>query len=138
MATLPCLVDKRGQTKWKKLNLKTKLIYPNDIGGLSWPITHPRCRQCIVSSWMNTKKCWNESKKMKFTTEEVRDSLPNQWRPLGMFWEWISAAFPLVPGKNLQKPASKSLLEMLQNTQKVKKIFCFYTENFHMKSPSKK
>jgi hypothetical protein len=45
----------------------------------------------------------------------------------------IWAAFPLVAGKNLQKPASKSLLEMLQNTHKVKKIFCFYTENFHMK-----
>jgi hypothetical protein len=35
----------------------------------------------------------------------------------------ISAAFPLVAGKFLQKPASKSLLEMLKNTTKVKENF---------------
>jgi hypothetical protein len=45
----------------------------------------------------------------------------------------IWAAFPLVAGKFLQKPASKSLLEMLKNTTNVKKIFCFNTENFHTK-----
>jgi hypothetical protein len=48
------------------------------------------------------------------------------------------AAFPLVSGKNLQKPASKSLLEMLHNTTKLRKISVFYAEIFHMKSPSNK
>jgi hypothetical protein len=35
----------------------------------------------------------------------------------------IWAAFPLVAGKFLQKPASKSLLEMLKNTTKVRENF---------------
>jgi hypothetical protein len=35
----------------------------------------------------------------------------------------ISAAFPLVAGKFLQKPASKSLLEMLKDTTNVREIF---------------
>jgi hypothetical protein len=48
------------------------------------------------------------------------------------------AAFPLVSGKNLQKLASKSLLEMLHNTTKLRKISVFYAEIFHMKSQSNK
>jgi hypothetical protein len=35
----------------------------------------------------------------------------------------ISAAFPLVAGKFLQKPTSKRLLEMLKNTTKVRGNF---------------
>jgi hypothetical protein len=35
----------------------------------------------------------------------------------------IWAAFPLVAGKFLQKPASKSLLEMLKNTTNVRENF---------------
>jgi hypothetical protein len=54
-------------------------------------------------------------------------------RLLGMSSEGILAVFPLVPGKNLQRTASKSLLEMLQNTKMLRKILCFYKENFHIK-----
>jgi hypothetical protein len=46
----------------------------------------------------------------------------------------IWAAFPPLSGKNLQKTASKSLLEMLQNTHKMSKKFCFYTEIFYIKN----
>jgi hypothetical protein len=35
----------------------------------------------------------------------------------------IWAAFPFATGKFLQKPGSKSLLEMLKNTTKVKENF---------------
>jgi hypothetical protein len=42
----------------------------------------------------------------------------------------IWAAFPLVAGKFLQKPASKSLLEMLKNTTKVKGNFLPYHRKF--------
>jgi hypothetical protein len=35
----------------------------------------------------------------------------------------IWAAFPLLAGKFLQKPASKSLLKVLKNTTKVKENF---------------
>jgi hypothetical protein len=57
-------------------------------------------------------------KNMKNTLGRVRESLPNQGWFLGKSCGWIWAAFPLVAGKNLQKPASKSLLEMLQKTHK--------------------
>jgi hypothetical protein len=36
-------------------------------------------------------------------------------------------------GENLQKPASKSLLQMLQKTTKVKENLCLYTEIFCIK-----
>jgi hypothetical protein len=42
------------------------------------------------------------------------------------FW----AAYTLGSVTNLQKTASKSLLEMLQNTLNLSKNFCFYTEIF--------
>jgi hypothetical protein len=45
----------------------------------------------------------------------------------------IWAAFPLVAGKLLQKPASKSLLEMLKNTLKCQRNFLF----LHRKFPHK-
>jgi hypothetical protein len=46
----------------------------------------------------------------------------------------IWAAFPLVASKFLQKPASKSLLEMLKNTTKVRENFLL----LHRKFPHKK
>ena len=55
----------------------------------------------------------------------------------GVLYGWIRAAYLLVPGKNLQKPANKCLLEMLHNTKMLRKISCFYAEIFHIKSPSK-
>jgi hypothetical protein len=51
-------------------------------------------------------------------------------KPCGRIW----AAFPLVAGKFLQKPASKSLLEMLKNTTKVRGKFSALTQKiFHTK-----
>jgi hypothetical protein len=46
----------------------------------------------------------------------------------------IWAASPLVPGKFLQKPASKSLLEMLKNTTKVIGNFLPYHRKFPLKN----
>jgi hypothetical protein len=65
--------------------------------------------------------------------EELGDSYPTQEWFLGESSRVIWAAFPPLTGKNLQKTASKSLLEMLQNTPKLSKNFCFYTEIFYIK-----
>jgi hypothetical protein len=50
----------------------------------------------------------------------------------------IWAAFPLVAGKFLQKPASKSLLEMLKNTTKVRGNFLPYHRKFPHKNLQEK
>ena len=86
----------------------------------------------------------NDTKMLKWKQEneiykrESKGFVTQPMETLGDVVRIILTAFPLVPGKNLQKPASKSLLEMLQNTKMLRKIFYFYTENFHMKSPSEK
>jgi hypothetical protein len=59
--------------------------------------------------------------------EELGDYYPTQEWFLGESSRVIWAAFPPLTGKNLQKTASKSLLEMLQNTPKLSKKNCFYT-----------
>jgi hypothetical protein len=46
----------------------------------------------------------------------------------------IPAEFPLVAGKFLQKPASKSLLEMLKNNNKVKENFLLSNRKFSYKN----
>jgi hypothetical protein len=54
--------------------------------------------------------------------------LPNYWRLfLSVLWPKIDSISPCT-SENLQKPTSKTLLEMLQNDNKVKENFCFYTE----------
>jgi hypothetical protein len=59
--------------------------------------------------------------------------LPNNRRLfLSVLWLEMGSNSPCT-GENLQKPASKSLLEMLQKTTKVKENFCFYTEIFCIK-----
>jgi hypothetical protein len=59
--------------------------------------------------------------------------LPNNRRLfLSVLWPKMGSTSPCT-GENLQKPASKSLLEMLQKTTKVKENFCFYTEIFCIK-----
>jgi hypothetical protein len=54
-------------------------------------------------------KRWKFVTQMKICVDEA----------CGRIW----AAFPLVAGKFLQKPASKSLLEMLKNTTNVRENF---------------
>jgi hypothetical protein len=66
--------------------------------------------------------------------KELGDSYPTQEWFLGESSRVIWAAFPPLTGKNLQKTASKSLLEMLQNTPKLSKNLCFYTEIFYIKN----
>jgi hypothetical protein len=51
---------------------------------------------------------------------------------LGKSSKWFWAAYPLRSDDNLQKTASKSLLEMLQNTLNLSKNLCFYTEFFYI------
>jgi hypothetical protein len=67
--------------------------------------------------------------------EKMREEgviLPNYWRLfLSVFWPKMGSTSPCT-GENLQKPASKSLLEMLQNDNKVKKIYVF-THKFCVK-----
>ena len=46
----------------------------------------------------------------------------------------ISTAFPLVAGKFLQKPTSKSLLEMLKTTTNVTENFLPYHRKFSYKN----
>jgi hypothetical protein len=56
--------------------------------------------------------------------------LPNKVRPsLSVLWPNLGSTSPCT-GENLQKTTSYCLLEMLQNTQKVKENLCFYTEIF--------
>ena len=62
--------------------------------------------------------------------EELGDSYPTQEWFLGESPRVIWAAFPPLTGKNLQKTASKSLLEMLQNTPKLSKKISVFTHNF--------
>jgi hypothetical protein len=50
----------------------------------------------------------------------------------------IWAEFPLVAGKFLQKPASKSLLEMLKNTTKVRENFLLLHRKFPHKNLQEK
>jgi hypothetical protein len=50
----------------------------------------------------------------------------------------IWAKFPLVAGKFLQKPASKSLLEMLKNTTKVRENFLLLHRKFSHKNLQEK
>ena len=65
--------------------------------------------------------------------EEFGDSYSTQEWFLGESSRVIWAAFPPLTGKNLQKTASKSLLEMLQNTPKMSKKSVFYTEILYIK-----
>jgi len=59
--------------------------------------------------------------------------LPNNRRVfLSVLWPKMGNTSPCI-GENLQKPASKNLLEMLQKTTKVKENLCFYTEIFCIK-----
>jgi hypothetical protein len=59
--------------------------------------------------------------------------LPNNRRLLlSILWPKLGSTSPCT-GENLQKPASKSLLEMLQNTNKVKEKKKIYTEIFCIK-----
>jgi hypothetical protein len=58
----------------------------------------------------------------KYTRKTLEIRYPNEIclvKACGRIW----AAFPLVAGKFLQKPASKSLLEMLKNTTNVRENF---------------
>jgi hypothetical protein len=55
-------------------------------------------------------------------------------KPCGRIW----AEFPLVAGKFLQKPASKSLLETLKNTTKVRENFLFLHRKFPHKNLQEK
>ena len=84
------------------------------------------------------KNQWNRRRKHEFTKGKVRNSLPNQGRFLGKFWGRIWAAFPLVSGKNLQKPASKKLAGNAAKHTQSQENFLFLDRKFHMKSPSKK
>ena len=70
--------------------------------------------------------------------EELGDSYPTQEWFLGESSRVIWAAFPPLTGKNLQKTASKGLLEMLQNTPKMSKKFLFLHKFFYIKILNKK
>ena len=65
-----------------------------------------------------------------------RESYPTIVEAFEVLCGWILATYLLVTGKNLQKPASKCLLEMLHNTTKFRKKIVFYAEIFHIKSPN--
>jgi hypothetical protein len=69
---------------------------------------------------------------LEFEGEELRNCYPTKEWMLGKSSKWFWAAYPLRSGNNLQKTASKSLLEMLQNTPNLSKNFCFYTEIFYI------
>jgi hypothetical protein len=62
--------------------------------------------------------------------EKLGDSYPTKEWFLGKSSRVIWAAFPPLTGKNLQKTASKSLLEMLQNTPKMLQKISVFTQKF--------
>jgi hypothetical protein len=69
----------------------------------------------------------------------VRKCYPTKECVLGQSSKWFWTAYPLGSGNNLQKTASKSLLEMLQNTPKLSKKILFLHRNFlHKKSENEK
>jgi hypothetical protein len=59
----------------------------------------------------------------KYTRKKLEIRYPNEKMCLMKACGRIWAEFPLVAGKFLQKPASKSLLEMLKNTTNVRENF---------------
>ena len=75
----------------------------------------------IIDKIMNEKMREN----VNLQGERLGDSYPTQEWFLGESSRVIWAAFPPLTGKNLQKTANKSLLEMLQNTHKMSKFFLF-------------
>ena len=81
---------------------------------------------------MDPKEWRKYEKKLGIWRREVEKMLPNQRIVVGKSSRWFWAAYPLGSGNNLQKTASKSLLEMLQNTPKLSKKNCFYTEIFYI------
>jgi hypothetical protein len=70
---------------------------------------------------------------MKEKLGNTRRKLGNSYPTQRVSWESLlddlEQRFPLFSGMYLQKTASKSLLEMLQNT----KNLCFYTEILYVK-----
>jgi hypothetical protein len=69
---------------------------------------------------------------LEFERRRVEKWLPNQRMDVGKSSRWFWVAYPLRSVNNLQKTASKSLLEMLQNTPNLSKNLCFYTEIFYI------
>jgi len=73
----------------------------------------------------------------KYTRKTLEIRYPNEiclLEACGRIW----VAFPLVAGKFLQKPTSKSLLEMLKNTTKVRENFLLLHRKFSHKNLQEK
>jgi hypothetical protein len=73
----------------------------------------------------------------KCTLGNVRKSLP-KGISLAEACGQILAAFPLVAGKFLQKPASKSLLEMLKNNNKCYRKFSALPQKIFLQKSARK
>jgi hypothetical protein len=67
-----------------------------------------------------------------YKEKELRDSYPTERVSWGSLLEWFEQRFPLFSGMYLQKTASKSLLEMLQNTPKMLQKISVFTQKFYM------
>jgi hypothetical protein len=68
----------------------------------------------------------------------LENSLPNWNISLAEACGRILAAFPLVAGKFLQKPASKSLLEMLKNNNKCYRKFSALPQKIFLQKSARK
>jgi hypothetical protein len=75
---------------------------------------------------------------MEFTRGKVRDSLPNQGGSWGCLEEEFWQRFPLFLVRTCKNQQAKACWKCCKTHTKLRKIYVFYAEIFHMKSPSKK
>jgi hypothetical protein len=77
-------------------------------------------------------------KNLYFQGERLGDSYPTKRDSWGSLLDRFGQRFPLLLVRTCKKTASKSLLEMMQNTPKMSKKFYFYTKKIYIKKSEMK